>query len=363
MKKTIVLALLLGSVSSVLAQTIPAPQPTICTRACWGARNGSCTTLMTGLSRAIIHHTASTGDFTTDYENAKARMRATQNYHMDSKAWCDIGYHFLVSASGHIFEGREGAMTSLIKGSHAGCGNVNSFGFTFLGYFHPPYNQDPPVVMRNAMYSVIAWRMPSGWTPYGARTSYAGSLNGTGAPLDTHQWVGAATSTGCGSTACPGDVIISKYITSNFSGGEMRTGIATRRTNGKTARDVDNSSAGFSVVGTWSAGTASTDKFGADYRFRSTAAVSEPAQWTTTLNTTATWNVRAWWPAGANRAASAPYIISHGAGTSTVNVNQQLNGGQWNLLGSWSMGGAQNVKLSCWTTTGFVIMADAVRWD
>ncbi|MBA4146532.1 MAG: peptidoglycan DD-metalloendopeptidase family protein [Verrucomicrobia bacterium] len=131
----------------------------------------------------------------------------------------------------------------------------------------------------------------------------------------------------------------------------------------KTARTVDNNASGFSVIGTWSTGTSATDKHGADYRFKSTAPVSEPATWVTSLNTSASWTVRAWWPAGSNRSSSAPYIVSHGGGTTTVNKNQQVNGGSWQTLGTWSMGGSQNVKLSCWTTTGYVVMADAIRWE
>ncbi|MDB6023942.1 MAG: peptidase [Verrucomicrobiales bacterium] len=131
----------------------------------------------------------------------------------------------------------------------------------------------------------------------------------------------------------------------------------------KSARTVDNNSAGFSVTGTWSSGSSATDKFGADYRFHSTAPVSEPAQWSTTLNTGATWNVWAWWPQGANRATSASYVVTHAGGTTTVNVNQQLNGGKWNLLGSWNMSGPVNVKLSCWTATGAIVVADAIKWD
>ena len=128
----------------------------------------------------------------------------------------------------------------------------------------------------------------------------------------------------------------------------------------KTAVTVDNPSG--TATGTWSTGSSSTDKYGADYRFHSTAAVSEPFTWTAGLNTSATWNVRAWWPAGANRSATAPYIVTHAAGTTTVNKNQQANGGVWNLLGSWSMSTGK-VQLSCWTGTGYVVVADAVKWD
>ena len=127
---------------------------------------------------------------------------------------------------------------------------------------------------------------------------------------------------------------------------------------------VDNTSAGFSVTGTWSSGSSSTDKYGTDYRYHSTAPISEPATWTATLPTTKTYAVYAWWPQGSNRSTTAAYIVSHAAGTTTVTVNQQINGGQWNLLGNFSMNaGANQVKLSCWTTTGYVVVADAVKWQ
>lgn len=130
----------------------------------------------------------------------------------------------------------------------------------------------------------------------------------------------------------------------------------------KTAVNVDNSSANFSVTGSWATGTSSTDKYGTDYRYHSTQPISEPAQWTTGLNTSTSWNVHAWWPQGSNRSSTAAYHITHAAGTTVVNVNQQINGGKWNLLGTWSMSSGK-VQLSCWTTTGFVVVADAVRWD
>ena len=142
------------------------------------------------------------------------------------------------------------------------------------------------------------------------------------------------------------------------------SGYMARITGGgaKTAVIKDNTAATY--VGTWATGSSSTDKYGADYRFHSTAAVSEPATWTANLNVSGSWNVRAWWPAGSNRSTTAPYIVYHSAGSTTVNKNQQANGGSWQLLGTWSMAaGANDVKLSCWTTTGFVVVADAVKWD
>jgi hypothetical protein len=131
----------------------------------------------------------------------------------------------------------------------------------------------------------------------------------------------------------------------------------------RTTVTVDNSNAGFSVVGTWSTGTSAADKYGSDYRFRNTQGVSEPATWAGNLTGAGTYSVQAWWSAGSNRSTTAPYIVYHSAGSTTANVNQQGNGGKWNVLGAFSLSsGANQVKLSCWTTTGFVVIADAVRW-
>jgi len=126
---------------------------------------------------------------------------------------------------------------------------------------------------------------------------------------------------------------------------------------------VDNSAAGFSTSANWSTGTGSTDKFGSDYRYRSTASLSDAATWNVNLGSTKSTTAYAWYPQGSNRSTTSPYIVYYASGSSSVNVNQQINGGQWVSLGTFSMNaGANMVKLSCWTTTGFVVVADAVKW-
>jgi N-acetyl-anhydromuramyl-L-alanine amidase AmpD len=123
---------------------------------------------------------------------------------------------------------------------------------------------------------------------------------------------------------------------------------------------VDNQAATY--VGTWAAGSSSADKYGADYRYHSTAAVSEPATFTANIPG-GTRNVYAWWPQGANRSTTAPYVVTHAAGSTTVNKNQQANGGSWQLLGNFNFNAGNNtVKLSCWTGTGFIVVADAVKF-
>lgn len=115
-----------------------------------------------------------------------------------------------------------------------------------------------------------------------------------------------------------------------------------------------------SASSNWAVGTSSTDKYGANYKYRSTEAVSDPASWTMNVTVAGSYKVQAWWPAGTNRSVSAPYILPNGV---TANVDQQGNGGKWNTLGTVSLGtGNRTTQLSCWTGSGFVVVADAVRY-
>ncbi|MFN7141867.1 MAG: N-acetylmuramoyl-L-alanine amidase, partial [Limisphaerales bacterium] len=161
-------ALFLLSIASLFAAK--GPQPTICNRACWVARDTSCTATNSALTRAIIHHTAGSEYASTGLESSKSYMRNIQNYHMETRGWCDIAYHFLVDKYGNIFEGRKHSMTGMPRGTHDG-NNVNSFGFTAMGWYHPdkPGGADQPTTaLMNSLYDVIAWRMPADWSPYGS---------------------------------------------------------------------------------------------------------------------------------------------------------------------------------------------------
>ncbi len=130
-----------------------------------------------------------------------------------------------------------------------------------------------------------------------------------------------------------------------------------------TSVTVDNASTGFSVTGTWSTASSSTDKYGADYRYHSTAAVTDAATFTANLATSGTYEISVWWPQGANRSTSAPFVVNHSSGSTTVTKNQQTGGGTWQSLGTFNLNaGSNTVKLNCSTTTGYIVVADAVRW-
>lgn len=114
--------------------------------------------------------------------------------------------------------------------------------------------------------------------------------------------------------------------------------------------------------GGWQTGTSAGDKFGPDYRFRLTEPVSDIATWTHKTLHARPYEVFAWWSQGSNRSTLAPYLISHTGGTANVKVNQQTGGGSWQSLGTYSMNRGNNtISMSCWTTSGFVVVADAIK--
>jgi hypothetical protein len=127
---------------------------------------------------------------------------------------------------------------------------------------------------------------------------------------------------------------------------------------------IDNSNGGFSASASWLTGTSATDKYGSNYRYRSTAATSDPATWTPNISASGSWTVYAWWSQGTNRSSNSSYLVYYNGGSLNVYVNQQANGGKWNTLTTQSFGTGTGypTKKSCWATTGFVVIADAVKW-
>jgi hypothetical protein len=95
-------------------------------RSSWGARTSRCSSSLGKVYRMALHHTESP---TVDSLSPEARLRQIQSYHMDVKGWCDIGYHYLVSRDGRIWQGRP--VEKL--GSHAGGANTGNVGISVMG--------------------------------------------------------------------------------------------------------------------------------------------------------------------------------------------------------------------------------------
>ena len=158
----------------------------------------------------------------------------------------------------------------------------------------------------------------------------------------------------CRSTLSPGDVAAWQKLYPSAAA----IIIDSNNANNNTARGY------IEVSGNWLGSSGTPGYYGTGYYYASTAAVSDPATFWFYLPSAATKTIDAWWTAGTNRSATAPFIAynASGAEVGRVGVNQQLNGGKWNAIGTWNFSAGWNrVVLSRWTTSGYVVIADAVR--
>ena len=126
---------------------------------------------------------------------------------------------------------------------------------------------------------------------------------------------------------------------------------------------IDNTdTVSVSSSGNWLSSTAYPGYYGDDYFYSSTIA-GEWFQWTTSSLVPGTYEVYARWLAVAGRPTDVNYQITHASGTATVGpINQEVNGSQWNLLGTYSFNTTGTVRV-IGTATGWEgTVADAVRF-
>jgi hypothetical protein len=93
----------------------------------------------------------------------------------------------------------------------------------------------------------------------------------------------------------------------------------------------------------------------------------DTATWTPNFSAAGSYDVYAWWYAKSDRANNVTYTIYYNGGSATINnVNQRINGSQWNRLGTttypFAVGTSGYVEITTEGINGYVI-ADAIGWD
>jgi hypothetical protein len=191
-------------------------RPRIVSRAEWGAdetwrnpvpRVG--TTLLAG----IVHHTASTNNYTA--EQAPAQMRNLYAYFTQSLNYADMGYNFLVDKYGTIYEGRSGcavgavdcdSATIPVQGAHAAGLNAGTFGVSAIGNYDVSEPENPGAIVES-IASLMAWKLaPYGLDPnataYILSTDTSGSSKFSAGQTAITQVISAHRDVGW--TVCPG---------------------------------------------------------------------------------------------------------------------------------------------------------------
>lgn len=193
-----------------------AREPQIVTRAEWGAdeslkrTSGSCVRRFEPVQQLFVHHTAGS-NFD---DRPKATMRAIYWYHVVRQGWCDVGYNFVVSDDGRIFEGRwardyaswethdsETRSGRAVVGAHVSGYNSGAVGISVMGN----YSQvRPSPAVRRSLAELIAWEVDRHDLGVRGRHVYKNPVTGAARRLP---WV--AGHRDAGSTDCPGDLLYS----------------------------------------------------------------------------------------------------------------------------------------------------------
>ncbi|OJJ16405.1 hypothetical protein BKI52_34520 [marine bacterium AO1-C] len=163
-------------------------KPSIVTRSQWGARTPNASFSTSKVTHLVIHHELGSNSSS----NWAARVKAVQNFHMNSSGYSDIGYNFLIDPNGVIYEGRAGGDN--IVGAHWCSRNRNTMGVCILGNYT---FIKPSAAAQASLIKLLTWKATKeGIAPLGRAYHYG--VNG-----QMNQIIGHREGLGCSS--CPGD--------------------------------------------------------------------------------------------------------------------------------------------------------------
>jgi hypothetical protein len=140
--------------------------PDIVTRRQWGANESlrrGCSRDHENVQQLFVHHTVGRNND----PHPKATMRSIYWYHAVRRGWCDIGYNFVISSDGRVFEGRyardygsgeihdgETRNGKIVTGAHVSGYNSGSVGVSLMGNYSKVRLSSR---MRNALIKFLAW--------------------------------------------------------------------------------------------------------------------------------------------------------------------------------------------------------------
>jgi len=124
-----------------------APVNLVHPRSDWGARPPACNSGSHTPAKITIHHTATP---LPDSISSTARLRQIQSYHIDTKGWCDIGYHYLVDWNGELWQGRD----ETVIGAHVANNNTSNVGISFMGTYN---SANPTSGQMEHVADLMAW--------------------------------------------------------------------------------------------------------------------------------------------------------------------------------------------------------------
>jgi PKD repeat protein len=99
---------------------------------------------------------------------------------------------------------------------------------------------------------------------------------------------------------------------------------------------IDNNSPNVALSGTWYSSTLVPGYYGTNYIWAYGGTAAASAQYTFELPSNGYYQVQVWHSAPySTRSSDAPFTIYHAAGSTTVRVDQRVNGSRWNDIGTY----------------------------
>lgn len=192
-----------------------ATDPNVVTRAEWGAdesirrRTGECRPSFYRVQQLFVHHTVGANND----PHPKATMRAIYHYHTISQGWCDLGYNFVISPDGRIFEGRysrsfdpweihdsENRSGEAVQGAHVSGYNSGSVGVSLMGNYS---TTTMTAAMRKTLVNFLAWEADRHNLAPRGRHTYRNPVTG----LTDRRLHVIAGHREAGQTECPGNSV------------------------------------------------------------------------------------------------------------------------------------------------------------
>jgi len=146
----------------------------------------------------------------------------------------------------------------------------------------------------------------------------------------------------------------------NYAGGRLDTDPYIVNNDG-------NGDGSVSLSGSWSTQEGVSNSYigcyGTNYAYTAAGTGSKTATFTPTLQTAGQYDVYLWWDADTNRGTNVPVTVQYSSGTTSMMVNQQLNGFKWNYLGRYSFNAGTSGKIILTDAANGIITADAAKWE
>lgn len=118
--------------SGISTQTVTNTNPTVVSRASWGADENIMTwapEYAAPIKKIVFHHTAGA----LGGSDPASVIRGIYYYHAVTRGWGDIGYNYVIDERGTVYEGRFGGQR--VIGAHAKGYNTGSVGLSTLGNY------------------------------------------------------------------------------------------------------------------------------------------------------------------------------------------------------------------------------------